>query len=84
MADFDPTEQRQAPNRQTMAFQPTWNSDAEMLEMIREEEARERMKSKTTDSLADKPEGRGVIDDTPIVASKRKLFWEEALKKQKQ
>jgi hypothetical protein len=52
-----------------------------MLELIKEEEARERKESKTTDAIQ---KAQGVIDERPVVASKRIGFWEEALKKQKQ
>lgn len=44
-------------NRQTLAVTPTWNSDAEMLKLIEEEEAREQMKAKTTDSMKKQQKG---------------------------
>lgn len=52
--------------------------------MIQEEEAREQAKAKTTDSMNNPTQERGMIDTKPVVASKRIGFWEEALKKQKQ
>lgn len=66
------------PNRHTMAVQPTWNNDDDLLKLIQEEEAQEKLKAKTTDSIPKKGQNV-VIDDKPIFVNSRISQWEKSI-----
>lgn len=67
-------------NRQTMAVEPTWSNDEDMLKMLQEEEVREEKKAKTTESMTKmKKTENVVIDAKPIFVGSRIGQWEKAI-----